>query len=97
MATCYSEIVMSGLFFRRGNMSVTRIDISKTAENIANLRIEKNLSIKQIQDALGFNNPQAFYKWQRGENLPTLDNLVILADIYGVSLDEIIAVKKEEF
>ncbi|MBR5341134.1 MAG: helix-turn-helix transcriptional regulator [Erysipelotrichaceae bacterium] len=78
-------------------MSVTRIDISKTAENIANLRIEKNLSIKQIQDALGFNNPQAFYKWQRGENLPTLDNLVILADIYGVSLDEIIAVKKEEF
>ena len=78
-------------------MSVTRIDISKTAENIANLRIEKNLSIKQIQDALGFNNPQAFYKWQRGENLPTLDNLVILADIYGASLDEIIAVKKEEF
>ena len=78
-------------------MSVTRIDISKTVENIANLRIEKNLSIKQIQDALGFNNPQAFYKWQRGENLPTLDNLVILADIYGVSLDEIIAVKKEEF
>lgn len=77
-------------------MNVPRIDIEKTAQNIAGLRTEKNLSIRQIQDALGFNNPQAFYKWQRGECLPSLDNLIILADLYGVRLDEIIAVSRDD-
>ena len=75
-------------------MNVPRIDIEKTAQNIAGLKAEKNLTIRQIQDALGFNNPQAFYKWQRGDCLPSLDNLVILADIYGVGLDQIVAVTK---
>lgn len=77
-------------------MNVPRIDVEKTAQNIAGLRTEKNLSIRQIQDALGFNNPQAFYKWQRGECLPSLDNLIILADLYGVRLDEIIAVSRDD-
>lgn len=66
------------------------IDLSATGQNIARLRIEAGLSVKDLQDVLGFANPQAIYKWQNGLCLPTLDNLVILAAVLGVSLDEII-------
>ena len=66
------------------------IDLSATGQNIARLRIEAGLSVKDLQDILGFANPQAIYKWQNGLCLPTLDNLVILAAALGVGLDEIV-------
>ena len=66
------------------------IDLSATGQNIARLRIEAGLSVKDLQDVLGFANPQAIYKWQNGLCLPTLDNLVILAAALGVGLDEIV-------
>lgn len=77
-------------------MNTSRIDVTNTAKNISRLRIENNLSIRDVQDALGFNTPQAFYKWQRGETLPSLDNLVILADLFKVRMDEIVAVRKDD-
>ena len=66
------------------------IDLSATGQNIARLRIEAGLSVKDLQDILGFANPQAIYKWQNGLCLPTLDNLVILAAALGVGLEEIV-------
>ncbi|MBR3719381.1 MAG: helix-turn-helix transcriptional regulator [Firmicutes bacterium] len=71
------------------------IDLSATGQNIARLRIESGLSVKDLQDILGFANPQAIYKWQNGLCLPTLDNLVILAAALGVSLDEIIVYRQD--
>ena len=70
------------------------IDLSATGQNIARLRIEAGLSVKDLQDILGFANPQAIYKWQNGTCLPTIDNLVILAAALGVSLDEIIVYRE---
>ena len=66
------------------------IDLSATGQNIARLRIEAGMSVKDLQDIFGFANPQAIYKWQNGLCLPTLDNLVILAAVLGVGLDEIV-------
>ncbi len=66
------------------------IDLSATGQNIARLRIEAGMSVKDLQDIFGFANPQAIYKWQNGLCLPTLDNLVILAAALGVGLDEIV-------
>ena len=40
----------------------------------------------------GFTTPQAVYKWQHGVAMPTLDNLVVLAAVFGVPMDEIIVV-----
>ena len=34
----------------------------------------------------------AVYKWQNGEALPTLDNLVVLSKVFGVPMDEIVVV-----
>ena len=43
---------------------------------------------------MGFNNPQAIYKWERGETLPTIDNLVILATNLNVRVDDILVLKE---
>ena len=46
--------------------------------------------MKDVQDIFGFSTPQAIYKWQRGEALPTVDNLVVLAAVLGVTIDDIL-------
>ena len=66
------------------------INMAATGKNINMLRIRAGLTVKNVQDALGFNTPQAIYKWINGASLPTLDNLVILAAVLGVGLDDII-------
>ncbi|MCR4861730.1 MAG: helix-turn-helix domain-containing protein, partial [Ruminococcus sp.] len=38
----------------------------------------------------GFNTPQAIFKWMRGDAMPSIDNIVILAHILDVPIDEII-------
>lgn len=71
-------------------MKVPIIDMEATGENIKQLREMQGVSVRQIQEVLGFTNPQAIYKWQRGDNLPSIDNLVILASLLGTSIDDII-------
>ena len=70
---------------------ITRtIDMNETGNNIVRLRHEAGVSVRDIQKAMGFTNPQAIYKWQKGLTLPTLDNLVILAAIFDVKVDDIL-------
>lgn len=45
-----------------------------------------------MQEIFGFSTPQAFYKWQHGTALPTMDNMVVLAAVFGVKIDDILAV-----
>ena len=66
------------------------INMTATGQNIRRLRIRAGVSVKTIQDALGFSTPQAVYKWQNGTALPTLDNLVALAAVLNVTIDDII-------
>lgn len=66
------------------------IDMAKTGQNIMNLRVAAGLSVKDLQDIFGFATPQAIYKWQHGTTLPTIDNLVVLAAVFHVHMDEIL-------
>lgn len=68
------------------------INMVATGRNITRLRKDAGLSVKNLQDIFGFATPQALYKWQHGTALPTIDNLVVLAAILDVSMDEIIVV-----
>ena len=52
--------------------------------------MEAGLSVRDLQRILGFATPQAIYKWQQGRALPTLDNLVVLAAVLGVRIDDIL-------
>ena len=66
------------------------IDMVRTGNNITRLRKESGLSVRDLQRMLGFTTPQAIYKWQQGRALPTLDNLVALAAVFGVKIDDIL-------
>ena len=73
-------------------MDLPTIDMIQTGKNINRLRKQANLSVKDLQNIFGFATPQAIYKWQQGAALPSIDNLVVLAAVLQVSLDDILMV-----
>ena len=74
------------------NMNFPTINLVATGQNIVKLRKAAGLSVKDLQDIFGFATPQAIYKWQKGTAMPTIDNLVVLAMVFRVKMDEIIVV-----
>lgn len=73
-------------------IAIPTINMSATGMNITRLRKSAGLSVRDLADILGFATPQAVYKWQNGVTMPTLDNLVVLAAIFNVTMDQIIVV-----
>ena len=71
------------------------IDMTATGRNITRLRMNAGITVKDLQDIFGFNTPQAIYKWQRGTALPTVDNLVALAAVFGVRIDDILVFQED--
>ena len=55
-------------------------------------KLQKLKTVADMQTAFGFATPQAIYKWIHGTAMPTIDNLVILAAMLDVTLDEIVVV-----
>ena len=66
------------------------IDMQATGRNIVRLRLERGLSVRDLQSYFGFEAPQAIYRWQKGQSLPTVDNLYALGALLDVPLDEIL-------
>ena len=75
---------------------IPTIDMEKTGENILRLRKNVGMSVRDLQDVFGFATPQAIYKWQHGTALPTIDNLVVLAAVFEVHVDDILVVENEQ-
>ena len=74
-------------------MEIPFVDTVATGRNIDRLRIAAGMSVKDMQMIFGFATPQAIYKWIHGSSMPTIDNLVILAAMFGVTMDEIVVVE----
>lgn len=71
------------------------IDKKETGHNIWNLREAKGLSASELAEFMEF-SVNNIYKWQNGQTLPTLDNLVALSGILEISINEIIVVREEQ-
>ncbi len=61
------------------------------AERLATRRKQAGLSQEALAEKLGVSR-QAVSKWERSESSPDTDNLIALAKLYGVSLDELLYV-----
>lgn len=70
------------------------INMTATGMNIARLRKNAGMTVRDLQAIFGFANPQAIYKWQRGETMPTLDNMIVLAAVFNVTVDEILVLEE---
>lgn len=66
------------------------IDPVATGENILRLRKQRGLTVRDLQNWFGFEEPQAIYKWQKGKSLPTVDNLYALGALLEVSMEDIL-------
>ena len=58
-------------------------------QNIARLRAQKNLSQGDLADALEVSR-QSVSKWETDASIPELDKLLRLAELFGVTLDELV-------
>ena len=66
------------------------IDPVETGKNIIALCRKSGLTVRELQAYFGFTAPQAIYKWRRGENLPSVDNLYALSELLDVTMNEIL-------
>ena len=66
------------------------VDMIKTGENIKKFRQESNMSVCDVADITGVTERSVF-KWQKGISVPSIDNLIVLAAIFHVTIDQIIS------
>ena len=70
------------------------VDAEATGQRIRVLMVERNITVSDIQKRLNLSVPYGVYKWLYGMSLPKIDHLVILADMFGVTMDDIVATKR---
>lgn len=85
-----------GRTWRKEGNKMPTIDMAATGLRIKELRDKAGMSTKDIAEVFGFQNPTAVFKWMKGTSLPTVDNLVILADLFGVTIEDILVIRKNE-
>lgn len=57
--------------------------------NLKNLRKSRRYTQEQVAEKIGVSR-QAVAKWENGETVPDINNCIALADLYGVSLDDMV-------
>lgn len=72
------------------------LDTRAIGARIKELRKAKHLTVEDIAGFMGFESEQAIYKWQRGDSLPTVDNLYALSRLFETSVDAILTGEKEK-
>lgn len=72
------------------------LDAKATGARIMELRKARHLKVEEGARFMGFESEQAVYKWQRGDSLPTVDNLYALSRLFETSVDDILRGNREE-
>ena len=72
------------------------IDLPATGRKIEKSRKAAGLSVKDVQAYFGFEYPQAVYKWQHGECLPSVDNLLALSRLLGTPMEDLLVYEDQE-
>lgn len=63
--------------------------------NLRDLRGVHQMTLEQVAEQIGVTR-QAAARWESGESLPDLDNCAALAELYGVTLDDLVRHDREE-
>ena len=69
------------------------MDQRKIGEFLKELRKEKNLTQEQLAEQLNVSN-RSVSRWETGRNMPDIGLLVEIAELYDVSISEIIDGKR---
>ena len=69
------------------------IDMCATGTHIKELMNTREVTVQDVQDAMGFASKQAVYRWLNGSNMPSVDNLFALSRYLNVQMDDVIVEK----
>ena len=69
------------------------IDLTATGAHLKELLEKRGVTVQDIQEAMGLASPQAVYRWLRGSNMPSVDNLYALSRFLDVPMDNVIVEK----
>ncbi len=69
------------------------IDMRRTGANIQALREQNGMTVRELQEIFGFTTPQSIYKWQWGQTLPDIANLLLMSKLWNVPVEEILVLE----
>lgn len=72
------------------------IDLQATGAQIKRLRKINGFSVHELQEVFGFEYPQAIYAWEQGKNIPSIDNMLVLAKLFNIEISELVVTTSVE-
>ena len=66
------------------------LDLAATGAKIKAVMKDKGITARELQIIMDFPYVQTIYNWFAGKNMPTIDNLVVLAKILAVPMDDLV-------
>lgn len=66
------------------------LDLEGTGTKIKTIMKDKGITARELQIIMDFPYVQTIYNWFAGKNMPTIDNLIVLAKILAVPMDDLI-------
>ena len=72
------------------------LDLAATGAKIKTVMKDKGITARELQIIMDFPYVQTIYNWFAGKNMPTIDNLVVLAKILAVPMDDLVVTSRVE-
>ena len=78
-------------------LDVPVIDIEETSKKLKSMRVQHDISVAEMQKLFAMENPQSIYNWENPDKktLPCIDNLVILAKLYQIPVDDLLVIQQK--
>lgn len=74
------------------------VDTYRTGQKIKYIMQQKNMTVRTVQKFLGLATPQSIYHWFSGRNMPSVDSLYALSELFSVPVDEMLCgTRKQHF
>lgn len=67
------------------------LDKQKVGLNLYRLLDESNYTYEYVAEFLMLSSPRVIYEWTKGTKMPTIENLMNLADLFEVRIEDILS------
>lgn len=74
---------------------MSKFNMDTLAANLRGERAKKRMSMEQVAKAIGVSS-STIKNWESGENIPLIDSIASLAELYGTTVDDLIGFKKAQ-
>ncbi|MBQ1240653.1 MAG: helix-turn-helix transcriptional regulator [Lachnospiraceae bacterium] len=71
-----------------------RISKVETGRRLRKLMNWHGVTVREVQEEMELESPQAIYKWLNGRALPSLENLLILGRLLNVSMEDMLVAEQ---